>query len=350
MANKFKASIPDKIIGQYQSSPIMIGFIEALASEADILSNEIHNVIDNRYLSVATGIQLDILGDILGISREVVDFVEDVFFGFFEDPTSKSFGDLNDPFLGGRFASADEDPSVSRKLNDTEYRALLFAKISENSSDITSNEVLRITRKVLDVFVVGGSNIPVLINETKSDITNGGFSTSDGWTFGTDWTVGNGEARRSGAASSSFLSTFLNTLEVGASAIVTVTVSEMNVGSINVGIGTSFKESINGVGEFTFTITSVSSVLLQIGASSDFDGAISSVHVNLVGQTQGAAFEIEIQAVLDGSDQAFISDLGIIPRPAGVRISYKYIAPSDDLLSSGGLTLFAQDNTPLQVQ
>ncbi len=231
MGTKFKDLIPEIIIGQYRASPIFISFMQAMASEMDLLADEIENVKINRYLLVATGKQLDILGRIIGIDRVVVDFIDNIFFGFLEDATAQPFGDLSDILFGGRFVSVSENPVTSRKLDDNEYRALLLAKISKNSSNITPDEVLSITSAILSLMFVGGENISIKINE-----------------------------------------------------------------------GTN------------------------------------------------ASFEIEIGAALGGSDQAFIADLDIIPRPAGVRISYLYTSPPNTLLFENGLIMFTEDNLQLEIE
>lgn len=237
MADFFSRKINDLILGQYKDSPVFISFLKAMASEADILKDELENVKNNRYILEATGVQLDILGSILGIDRVVVDFIDNIFFGFNEDATAQSFGDLSNATTGGRFVSADENPVVSRRLGDEEYRALLFAKITKNSSEVTPNDVLSVTSSILGVMFAGGEDISVQIQDPNDDINE------------------------------------------------------------------------------------------------------------LSGH-----FEIQIGAALSGSDQAFIADLDLIPRPAGVRISYLYTAPPLTLLSEDGLILFAQDGQQLEIQ
>jgi len=163
----YSDTIPDLVLGQYRGSPIFIGFLQALAKQADELDIEIGRVISDRYLAVAVGIQLDIIGIIVGIEREVVDFINPIYFGFFGDPTAKEFENLNTPNPNaGRYRSADENPVTSRLLSDEEYRIVLAGKITKNSSNITPNEVLEITRLILSVLIVDGDTIGIHINET----------------------------------------------------------------------------------------------------------------------------------------------------------------------------------------
>jgi len=234
----FSSRILAGLSSQYRASPIFVSLMEQLASEADIIKDELEILKNNRYLTPATGIQLDILGILVGIDRAVVDFIDNIYFGFAEDPTAQSFGDLNDPTVGGRFVSVTENPAVSRRLIDQEYRSLLFAKITKNSTNITPDDVLQITRDILTLMFVGGE-------------------------------------------------------------LITVNVIDSN------------------------------------------DAQPSPAD---------AAFTIQIGALLSGSDQAFIADLDIIPRPAGVRISYEYTTPPLTLLGNDGLILFTEDNLQLEIQ
>ena len=162
----FTDTLENNLIGQYQSSDTFIGFLKALASEADNLAINIEDVFQNRYFATAVGVQLDIIGAIVGVSREVLDFADTIYFGFDPDITSKTLGDLDDPTVGGRFRSADENPVEIRLLTDDEYRILITAKILKNSSNITPNEVLQITRQILILlYPVDGDTIELNIDE-----------------------------------------------------------------------------------------------------------------------------------------------------------------------------------------
>jgi len=225
--------VASDILVQYRGSPNLIGFFEGLLYHADELGAVIEDVRVNRGLLTATGIQLDIIGNIVGVPREVVDFAESIYFGFLEDPTAKEFEySVSGNADAGRYRSTDENPVQIRKLSDAEYKSHIFSKIIKNSSSITPNDVLRITRAVLmSLYPTEGEAIPVNVEETGN-----------------------------------------------------------------------------------------------------------------------ASFTIIIGALLSLADQAFIVNLGLIPRPAGVKITYQYETPPNDLLTAGGLTLFYQDNSIMEIQ
>lgn len=230
--NNYSETMTERTVSQYNGSPIFLAFLSSLAVHADELETEVAKVNSKRVLGAAEGKQLDIIGRIVGIPREVVDFQTGVFFGFSGDPTGLGFDDLNNVVTdAGRYRGLTEATGSSRLLGDEEYTALLTAKILANTSDLTPNSVLLITRELMKVFRHSGENIPIFINETGN-----------------------------------------------------------------------------------------------------------------------ASFDIIIQEELSASEQAFIAYLDLIPRPAGVKISYVYETPPNNLLTNDGLALFYQDGTEMEIQ
>jgi len=227
----FTDTISERAISQYQDSILFSEFLKALTTEADELFLAIQDVINKRFLFNATGKQLDIIGQIVGISRVVVDFQVGVFFGFDPEPTSLGFDDLFNDVQAGRYRSADELTGTARLLGDTEYRVLIVAKILANTSDITPNAVLLITDQIMKAMF----------------------------------------------------------------------------------------------------------------------GQNSNINVNILEKTN-AEFDIIIMKQLTAAEQAYVSFLDLIPRPAGVKINYVYITPPNNLLTESGLSLFYQDGTDIEIQ
>ena len=421
MSTYFSGQIPKKIIGQYKSSPLLISFIQSMLLEADAIKDEIDNVTNNRTVANATGVQLDIIGAILGIDRAVVDFIENIFFGFIEDPTAQSFGDINDALIGGRFRSSTENAVQARQLNDNEYRAFIFSKISKNSSDITPDEVLRITSSILSVIFEGGESIPVNVKEIYGSIHNlltfsedytdaiwaklnasividssvgpegitNGSLLQEANTFGTHFmnrvgTEGAGEYVFSFYAKSSGRNEFLLEYEeddpgvVNRSSIFDLDAISVSDGSVTVpggggiladpsgwircwiyftagtGVNSKLTVQLFENGSNIYQGDGISGIEIwgaQLeNTSRKFPGQYVKTDSVAAQQGQGASFEIQIGAILSGADQAFISDLDLIPRPAGVRISYLYTTPPLTLLSNEGLILFTQGGLELEVQ
>ncbi len=222
----------ERTVSQYNDSPIFLDFLSALAVLADDLRDEVERVITYRELRNAEGVNLDTIGRIVGVTRIVIDFQVGVFFGFEPDPTALRFDSLSEVINdAGRYRSIDEATGKARLLGDDEYRTLITAKILANTSNLTPNAVLLITKATLAVMFGENANIPIH--------------------------------------------------------------------------------------------------LIELG---------------------NASFEIVIEAELNPAEQAFISYLDLIPRPAGVRIDYSYDTPPNNLLTQDGLLLFYQDGTPQEIQ
>ena len=114
-----------RLVSQFREATTLIAYIQALLSEANTLEEVGHSLITGRSLDGAVGVQLDILGEIVGQPRVLIDATTTPYFGFQGAPNAQSFGDINDPTVGGRFRSVDEQATGYRTLSDEEYRFYL---------------------------------------------------------------------------------------------------------------------------------------------------------------------------------------------------------------------------------
>lgn len=96
----------------------------------------------------AVGVQLDVVGEWVGHSREIPVALAVAFFGFADDPSAYSYGEEGYPQYGGRFYE-EGDPvnwSVSYTgssiLSDSEYRTLLKALIIRNTSKGLTSDIV----------------------------------------------------------------------------------------------------------------------------------------------------------------------------------------------------------------
>ncbi len=132
---------------QFNNSEKLKDLIETQLIDFQELDNTFNDLLNNRSLDTAIGIQLDGIGQILGLPRPLLPIDVVGTFGFFSDPTSKSFGDINDPLIGGNFV----DFSATRQIaNDDTYRKLLKAKAVINRSSMTVEETLDMVSLMFD--------------------------------------------------------------------------------------------------------------------------------------------------------------------------------------------------------
>jgi len=131
-----------RLATQFRESTNLINYIRALLVESDTLEQVFCDLLEKRWIDTAEGVQLDILGSIVGQTREFVDAEIFEYFGFFDNPQSQSFGDLTDPGIGGRWRFIDEPITGIRQLTDDEYRKFIRARITRNSTKSTPEDII----------------------------------------------------------------------------------------------------------------------------------------------------------------------------------------------------------------
>lgn len=131
-----------RLATQFRESTNLINYIRALLIEADTLEQVFCDLLEKRWLDTAEGVQLDILGAIVGQSREFVDAEVFDYFGFADNPQAQSFGSVDDISLGGRFRFIDEPITGIRQLSDDEYRAFIRARITRNGTQSTPEQII----------------------------------------------------------------------------------------------------------------------------------------------------------------------------------------------------------------
>jgi Protein of unknown function (DUF2612) len=104
IAKDYTAQAHGRVILQYRESPKLLGFIDALMAPVQDIENALVTIPALDDVDLATGVNLDVTGDLVGQGRELVN------------------GDVSD------------DPA---------YRVLIKARISRNTSHSTGEEVLK---------------------------------------------------------------------------------------------------------------------------------------------------------------------------------------------------------------
>ena len=122
------------LIWQYQDKPKAQKHIELILSEFEKIYNLLNVIPDAFDLDKAVGKQQDILGKILGISRNVPFAVSKRFFGFTNNINSYGF-DRRLKTTGFKipFKRKLEDIYTSGRLDDTQFRVFLKAKAIKNN-------------------------------------------------------------------------------------------------------------------------------------------------------------------------------------------------------------------------
>jgi len=133
-----------RVATQYWEAQKFLAYLRALLDAPVELESVLQTVARQTDIDVAEGVNLDVLGEIVGISR-IVPFVLPVqLFGFDGQPGALPYGEEGNPSVGGRFREEIESGFDSSVLADPDYRILIKAKIIKNHSRGTNEDILAV--------------------------------------------------------------------------------------------------------------------------------------------------------------------------------------------------------------
>jgi len=159
-----KVNYKRRLLEQYKSSVSLIGLIDALIEGQGDLENVLDQLLTERAIDTAEGAQLNIIGEIVGQPRVILDVTGLEFFGYQTDggpPPALvgGYGSIGDSSIGARYRSLLEQTGSFRTLGDTEYRYFIKGKIFKNVGSIDRENLLDAFR-----FIFGDS-VVVVLNE-----------------------------------------------------------------------------------------------------------------------------------------------------------------------------------------
>jgi hypothetical protein len=127
------------VINQLGDSPSYNQILQWLAENYDLLQ-EILNYVQTINIYEARGVWLDLIGAIVGQSREIPNAILFEYFGFDED------GGLD--FDLGRFYEDGDPLTASSILPDDEYRLVILARVARNWGDISEPGVIEALQNI----------------------------------------------------------------------------------------------------------------------------------------------------------------------------------------------------------
>lgn len=141
---------------KYPDNPIFDKYVQTLLGGKIELQEVFRQLMQERSLDIAVGVNLDNIGEIVGQPRTLlsVDIFE--FFGFVGVPNAGSFGDFYDPSVGSIFYDSNNPRFGNITLTDEVYRIFIKAKIAKNSTHATPEEVMDFANFI---FSTSGSTI-----------------------------------------------------------------------------------------------------------------------------------------------------------------------------------------------
>lgn len=137
-----KAIGRSRIATQYTESQKFLSYIRSLLSSSDELEAVFQKIAEQADIDKAEGVNLDVIGEIVGVSRIIPDSIAMQFFGFEGQPGAAVFGEQDQLGVGARFREEDEPETATSVLADPEYRMLIRAKIVKNHARGTNEDIL----------------------------------------------------------------------------------------------------------------------------------------------------------------------------------------------------------------
>lgn len=150
-----------RTITQYRESARFQAFIRATLAQMTELERLAWSVLDQLDVEQAQGINLDVLGELVGVSRFVPDGLQLAFFGFADTPGAVGFGEAGRPDIGARFIDRGESATAASYLADPEYRLLIRARIAKNHATGTVADAYASLERLF------GAGTPSVIEDTQ---------------------------------------------------------------------------------------------------------------------------------------------------------------------------------------
>lgn len=162
------------IENQLRESPNYIEVIRLLAEDFDAANDIYDYIAKNINIMNAKGVWLDLIGDIVGVSRVFDKEIQPTYFGFSDQTNITGFGHA-------RFREPNDKTTSSSILNDDDYRVVIIGQIARNYGDVSevgvATSVLNMTQadQVLvyqgepaefNIYIIGlvSDNIKAILN------------------------------------------------------------------------------------------------------------------------------------------------------------------------------------------
>ena len=135
-----------RLIQQYRDKPKFNALISLYAGISQEIEDTAFDLLLLRDVDTAIGSQLDVIGRIVGQSRQLADASPFIFFGYSDAGVAPvevgGYGTTANPTIGARYHSETEETSGDLELADPEYRLFIKARILKNHAIGTLNEII----------------------------------------------------------------------------------------------------------------------------------------------------------------------------------------------------------------
>lgn len=162
---------------QFKEKTVFDRYMQLLTGAQQEILEVLRQLMQQRSIDTAFGVQLDMLGDIVGLERGSLpsSVWNTSYFGFDGDPDALPFSDLDTPSDGGIFFDLANQTEGNVTWNDITYRLFLKARIFANSSNGTPEELITATKAILnvdyvDLIELGNANLLIGFNRILNPV------------------------------------------------------------------------------------------------------------------------------------------------------------------------------------
>ncbi len=127
----------------FKDKPVFDKYLRLMLNGFLPIQEATKQLMQLRSLDVATGKNLDIIGDIVGQERILVNTGLYIYFGMNEDAAAGSLGTVTDSSKGyPLYSVTNESTSDYRYIDDATYRLFIRSKILKNVSGVSPEEII----------------------------------------------------------------------------------------------------------------------------------------------------------------------------------------------------------------
>lgn len=154
----------EDVTEQFKGKEVFDKFLQILIDSLSDVEEAFKQLLQERSIDEAVGEQLDVIGRIVGQPRNLISLELYEYFAFQGYPAGDTFGDLNDPSIGGYFYSLGSPSGGNYLLDDNTYRLFIKSKTLKNRTASTPEELIGFLS-----YIFGG--IPIYLEEGRAHLT-----------------------------------------------------------------------------------------------------------------------------------------------------------------------------------
>ncbi|ARM70528.1 structural protein [Shewanella phage SppYZU05] len=139
-----------KVWYQYRNSPNFLAYLSCFLDELSDTEKVLDEVIAKRYYGTAEGVQLDVVGSLVGAERILKGVVLAGNFGYLQSAESMGMGREDDPSLGGPLRSVTDAGVEDIVLDDVLFMNWIDARIIKNNTACNIEDIITFFKLMLN--------------------------------------------------------------------------------------------------------------------------------------------------------------------------------------------------------